>query len=568
MQAAPILIMGIFQQIFDDNLVSVILFVIFLIVQLCFFIPTMLSMKKMSKIFSKKDYDIEETDGIVNIKYSKGNGVFDNICRNINLYIRENSDSIDLGEMKDVANRLADIEYEKATAKISYPMYIGLMGTYGGVGWGLLELVFSMGEHSDKMFDTNAIYAFIGGVVVAMLTSLVGLLMTTWANNSSVKQAASLEHDKDEFFSFLQTKIIPQLPSTLAQTLREEFQKSIGALSTTIGALSATVLSLNTDLKSTFEGITREFGENLSRNLSSIQTTVNTLTESARSYATTMQKQDEILGKLNSPAFITALTRITETVDRCESTASILQQADDSATQLINKQREIIEEQETFASQQASSMEHVVELHRQLSEITIDSQNQLNALTSQPNEMFNYIRQTLEQFQRIAQFVETYANQDMTSTNQRVEYIDAQLQNLRTAQNAINGFCQAAQSDLEEHLRQNREQLETAARDFVQSWNTMFTHMAATGQNPLVHLEQISVLIQRVDDIRSSLSESKIDPKLYDELGQIRHTLESIKSSSKSRGSERFVDVPKEPHRKEDLTPKTPWWRIFRKKNN
>ena len=142
MQAAPILIMGIFQQIFDDNLVPVILFVIFLIVQLCFFIPTMLSMKKMSQIFSKKDYDIEETDGIVNIKYSKGNDVFDNICRNINLYIRENSDSIDLGEMKDVANRLADIEYEKATAKISYPMYIGLMGTYGGVGWGLLELVF------------------------------------------------------------------------------------------------------------------------------------------------------------------------------------------------------------------------------------------------------------------------------------------------------------------------------------------------------------------------------------------------------------------------------------------
>ena len=568
MKAAPILIMNTFQQIFDDNLVSVIIFVIFLFLQLCFFMPTILSLRRMSKIFSKKDYEPEEANGIVNIKFSQQNTVFGNICRKINLYIKENSDSIDLVEMKDIANRLADIEYEKATAKISYPMYIGLMGTYGGVGWGLFELVYSMSNDAGKMFDTDAIYAFIGGVVVAMGTSLVGLFLTTLANNYSVKKEANLERDKDDFFGFLQTKIIPQLPSTLAQTLREELQKSIGILSTTIGALNTTVLSLNTDLKATFEGITREFGENLSRNLLSIQTTVNTLTESARSYATTMQKQDEILEKLNNPAFTTALTRITETIDRCETTASVLQLADNSATQLINKQREIIEKQEVFASQQASSMEHVVELHRQLSEITIDSQDQLNALTAQPNEMFGYIRQTLEQFQRIAQFVETYANQDMTSTNQRVEYIDAQLQNMKTAQNAINGFCQAAQSDLEEHLRQNREQLETAARDFVQSWNTMFTHMAATGQNPLVHLEQISVLIQRVDDIRSSLSESKIDPKLYDELGQIRHTLESIKSSSKSRGSERFVDVPKEPHRKEDLTPKTPWWRIFRKKNN
>ncbi len=557
-------------QIFEDNTVSIILFLIFLIVQLCFFVPTILSMKKMSNIFSNKDYEIEEIDGIVNIKYSKGNIVFDNICRNINLYIRENSDSIDLGEMKDIANRLAEIEYEKATSKVSYPMYIGLMGTYGGVGWGLLELVLSMGENSDKMFDTNAIYAFIGGVVVAMLTSLVGLFMTTWANNCSVKRAASLEHDKDEFFSFLQTKIIPQLPSTLAQTLREEFQKSIGALGTTIGALNATVTSLNTDLKSTFEGITREFGENLSRNLSSIQTTVNTLTESARSYATTMQKQDEILGKLNSPEFITALTRITETVDRCESTASVLQQADDSAAQLINKQREIIEEQETFASQQASSMEHVVELHRQLSEITIDSQNQLNALTAQPNEMFGYIRQTLEQFQRIAQFVETYANQDMTSTNQRVEYIDAQLQNMRTAQNAINSFCQAAQSDLEEHLRESKAQLEIAAKDFVQSWNMMFAHMAATGQNPLAHLEKISVLIERVEDIKSSLSESRKDSKLHNERMQIRNTHDLNKPSNRSRGPKELLDEPIKGSggEGEPLTKIPLWRRMFRKKKN
>jgi ABC-type transporter Mla subunit MlaD len=248
----------------------------------------------------------------------------------------------------------------------------------------------------------------------------------------------------------------------------------------------------------------------------------------------------------------------------------VLQQADDSATQLINKQREIIEEQEAFASQQASSMEHVVELHRQLSEITIDSQNQLNALTSQPNEMFNYIRQTLEQFQRIAQFVETYANQDMISTNQRVEYIDAQLQNMKTAQDAINGFCQVAQSDLEKYLQKNREQLETAARNFVQSWNTMFTHMAATGQNPLVYLEQISVLIERVNDIKGSLSESMIDPQLYDELGKIRNALESIKSSNKLTGKKRPTGDPKLPGGTGgDPTVETPWWRrMFRKKKN
>ena len=252
-----------------------------------------------------------------------------------------------------------------------------------------------MSENEDKMFDTEAIYVFIGGVVVAMLTSLVGLLLTTWANNVSVKRSACLEHDKDEFFSFLQTKIIPQLPSTLAQTLREELQKSIGALGKTIGNLNETVASLNGDLKSTFEGITKEFGDNLSSNLSSMQTTVDALTESAKSYAATMQKQDEILDKLNSPAFVSALTMINDTVDRCEGVASVLQRADQMAISLIDKQESILETQDDLLEKQASAMEHVVEMHKQLGEITIESQQQLNELTSQPNKMFDYIKQTL-----------------------------------------------------------------------------------------------------------------------------------------------------------------------------
>ena len=525
--------------VITDNALAITLFAIFLVVQLCFFVPTIISLKSMSKIFSTKDYDVEETDGIVNIRHAQTNTVFGSICRNINRYIKENSDSIDLGEMKDIANRLTDIEYEKAIARISYPMYIGLMGTYSGVGCGLWRLVLSMSENEDKMFDTEAIYVFIGGVVVAMLTSLVGLLLTTWANNVSVKRSACLEHDKDEFFSFLQTKIIPQLPSTLAQTLREELQKSIGALGKTIGNLNETVASLNGDLKSTFEGITKEFGDNLSSNLSSMQTTVDALTESAKSYAATMQKQDEILDKLNSPAFVSALTMINDTVDRCEGVASVLQRADQMAISLIDKQESILETQDDLLEKQASAMEHVVEMHKQLGEITIESQQQLNELTSQPNKMFDYIKQTLDQFQKISQFVETYANEDMVARNQRVEFIDAQLESMRNAQRAINDFVTVAQNNLQEHLEENKTQLETAAKDFVQSWNTMFAHMAATGQNPLVHLEQISTLIKHVEDIQKSLSESVIDQKLYNELDSIHNTLKSIKPRCvRNQGSE------------------------------
>ena len=560
------------RQFFVANDWSIVLFLAFLAVQLGFFVSTRFNIRKMSNIFSGHSYSAVNTDDAVTISTSSKNPIFNAICGNINQYIKENSDSIDLGEMKDIANRLADIEYEKAVAKISYPMYIGLMGTYGGVGLGLFKLVLSMNPtEKDSMFDSTAIYFFIGGVVVAMLTSLVGLLLTTINNNISVSTEAKLESEKDRFFGFLQTQILPQLPSTLAQTLRNEFQRSIGALGTTIEELRTTVGSLNTDLKSTFEGITREFGDNLSSNLSSMQSTISTLTESAKSYATTMQKQDEILDKLSSPAFVAALTKISKTVDRCEATAATIREIDETTAEIVVKQNDIIATEDEFAKKQESAMSNVVELHRQLSEITIDSQRQLNELTSQPNEMFNYIRETVERFDVIANFVQSFATQDMSNTQLQIQYINAQIQSMNTARNAINDFVSAAQRDLETYLSQNREQLQQTAQDFVNSWNDMFNHMAVTtGVNPLVHLEHISELVTKLEEIKEIVSSAKIDDSLYEKLENIRRAIETLKQT---REYVRTVDhrgqTPIQSDPAEETEKKTTrrWWPFGRRKS-
>ena len=525
--------------------ISILIFLVFFSLQLIFLILTKRALKKMSAIFSEKNYGADVVDGVLSITHSlfqKGS-TFDAICNNINHYIRENSDNIDLGEMKDITNRLTDIEYEKATAKISYPMYIGLMGTYIGVGFGLLWLVASHITNSgsgvdavDTMFDVGDICVFIGGVAVAMLTSFVGLLFTTLNNRDSVKYAAKLDSDKDDFFAFLQTKIMPQLPSTLAQTLREQLQTSIGSLGSTISSLNTTVNSLNSGLRETFQDVTHNFGTQLRENLAGIHETVNTLTESARSYAELMQVQDSILQRLNSPEFVVALTRINRTVGRCEDTASVLQQADETATALVNKQRDIIETQANFERQQEESMTRVLDLHNELSRVTLQSQEAMNALTNQPNQMFDYIRNTMEQFHRIERFVEEYANINLTDTNQRVAFIDTQLQSLRGAQESVHNFCAAAETDLKEYLKTNRENLQTEAQNFVQSWNDMFAHMAVNGaQNPLAHLAQLSTLSEKVDNIADE------NGNLYRKLEEIRRAVEV----AQNRANANFENKPK-----------------------
>ena len=562
-------------QIIGENSISIVFFLIFLIVQLCFFIPTLRYLWKLSSIFPKNEYEkAEDEDGIVHIISSSDNdGVFKSICHKINRYIKENSDSIDLAEMKDIANRLTDIECEKATAKISYPMYIGLMGTYFGVGWGLLELIMSMGKNEEKMFDTNAIYVFIGGVVVAMLTSLFGLLFTTVGNNTAVKKETALEHDKDDFFTFLQTQIIPQLPSTLAQTLKEELQKSIGALGETIGALDSTVHSLNSDLKNTFEDIIHKFGENLSHNLTGLQTTVTTLTENAGIYVKTMQKQDDILDKLNSPSFVKALDKINKTVDNCQTAAETISQAEQTAIRFNDLQKEstelqsaILETQRSLIDSHSTAAENIVRIHTQLSDITINSQERLNQLMSEPNRLFEYIKDTLDQFKKIESFVEMVISQEIDSTADRINYINAQLQQLEDAGRTIHTYINTTKSQLEQYLDSQKHQMQESAEGFVESWNRMFSHMVANGaDNPLAYLKLISDLNKKVEDIKGMIPAQKDDSKLYDELNKIHSALQAIskhpnRSTNNTANTTNTVRVVTP-----DETQKGFWAKLFRR---
>lgn len=530
-----------------EYLIAIILFIAFLSIQLFFAIPTGRAIKKLYNVFPSDFQRMADSEeGKIQISQSYGHGLYNTICRNINSYIEKNSDSIDLDEMKDIAGRITDKEFEEASARIAFPMYIGLMGTYIGIIFGLAVLVWN--QHGDNAFETGAIYTFIGGVIIAMITSLAGLICTTLNNHLAAEASSQLESGKDRFFSFLQTEILPLLPSTIAQTLKEELQKSIGALGGTIGTLDTTVKSLNTELKETFTGITREFGDNLSRNLSGIQATVSSLTQTADSYAASMRQQDELLTKLNSASFATILGKISSTVDKCDGISDTINRMETTAEEIVSKQEKSIQSQTALINAQQAMIDNqnavnenilrleeglndaTKNLHQQLNLITLDSQAKLNQLLQEPGTMFEYIKTTLEQFQRIEQFVESVTTDQFSNNASRIEYINAQLRTLQNSDTTIRNYMNAVQDDLDNYLKGQKETITKNAERFVDSWNRLFNEMMATGaENPLVHLQQLAGINEKLDTIKAVVNTARIDSRLFEELTKIQNILQSPK---------------------------------------
>lgn len=537
-----------FLQILSDNIISIYIFIAFVIIQYIFFFKCQKKISNIKKIFPKSSYSVTKNEeGIIQINIVNGYNIYNEIITKINNYISENSDCVDLNEMKDIVNRITDKEFNSAVANRAFPMYLGLMGTYSGIAFGLGSLVWAMVENTDKMFGSEAVYTFIGGVVVAMLTSFFGLIFTTINNNVASLASKHLDSEKDIFFSLLQTEVLPLVPSTLAQTLKEEFQSSISSLGDTIGNLNTTISSLNTELKSTFENITLEFGIKLSNSLKGIQDTVKVLTESSSVYVESMRKQDEILNKLNSNTFATVLNKISTTIDKCENVNYKIEDIKDNANIIYEKQSDINKQQDILLNSQIALLKaqetavenlkgikdefgkDVVELHKQLNNISISSQERLNTLLQEPSAMFNYIKETLSQFEVISKFVENVAENEFTTQSGRIEYINNQLKALEKAGETVKNYLAQTKQDLEIYLDSEKSNIKNSAKDFVMSWNKMFSEMSANDvENPLAYLSKLSNLEEKLDSIQLAFKEREKEDEIIEQLNKIQELLSLI----------------------------------------
>ncbi|MFT4032572.1 MAG: hypothetical protein QM669_09135 [Siphonobacter sp.] len=153
------------------------------------------------------------------------------VLQSINTYLIRNRTSLaDFNLLRDITERNLDAEEEGINLTLPIPLYLGLMGTMAGIVIGLFAMP-SVG--SDRFLQGDGINNLIGGVKLAMLASLAGLLLTVLNSWLFRNAKGQLESRKQEFFSFLQTELLPVLSEGVNSGIFTTLNRSIQDFSQT-----------------------------------------------------------------------------------------------------------------------------------------------------------------------------------------------------------------------------------------------------------------------------------------------------------------------------------------------
>lgn len=155
------------------------------------------------------------------------NEIWQRIVSSINRYLEKNKGSIsDFNLIKDIADRNCDAEEEAIQTNIPIPLYYGLMGTMAGIIVGVGYLWLSGGLRSllgvgaaTTQQATNGIVALLGGVALAMICSIIGIILTTIGATRHKDTKRTVEEEKHTFLSWIQAELLPKLSNDFADVL-------------------------------------------------------------------------------------------------------------------------------------------------------------------------------------------------------------------------------------------------------------------------------------------------------------------------------------------------------------
>ena len=198
-----------------------------------------------------QDAVLEEDERInIDLINCKGgaNSVTGKIVYSLNTYLIKNRGAAsDFHLIKDVVERNAGSVEDDINQSVSQPLYMGLLGTFFGIVWGLVGILFAdFFNNSSSTTDAeggldHAIQSLLIGVMIAMIASFFGLAFTIWNSRFFREAKRSLEDKKNDFYTFIQTELLPLLNQNINSTLyslqnnlhrfNEEFKGNISRLS-------------------------------------------------------------------------------------------------------------------------------------------------------------------------------------------------------------------------------------------------------------------------------------------------------------------------------------------------
>lgn len=343
--------------------------VIFGIIQVSFFIETRLKLNHFKGYFSDSHkWTVEKNDDYYSIVVGNSSKGMDQLIEEINEYLRKNEGTADFGIIKDKVQSRLDSLYEDATSKISFPTYLGLMGTFFGVWIGLSS--FKDGVEINGV--TNTIVAdLIGGVIVSMITSLVGLFLMMIGNASASIALKRVEEDKNKFFDFIQVNLMPMLGTSMVSALNKLHQ--------TVNTFEPAFRGIIGEFKDAFGECTESLRGAFGEKVQLLSRAVETMGENMSLVNENVKQQDQLLRLMGQKETLKTLQNFTAAADKFDAVTTSICKLSEVKDEIATSSTQLVEAQSNFVEQMLVP-ERVFEKINSILNRVVSFEDSLNAL--------------------------------------------------------------------------------------------------------------------------------------------------------------------------------------------
>lgn len=456
----------------------------------------------------------------------------------INEYLRRNEGTTDFNIIKDKTERRLDTMLEEAMSKISFPTYIGLMGTFFGVFIGLHS--FKIGVNTAGISD-KIVSELIGGVIISMITSLIGLLLMMIGNWIASDYQKKVEADKNAFYDFLQVKLMPVMGTSMVSALSK--------LHKTINLFEPTFRNIIGEFKDAFGECTETLKGTFGENVKQLTAAVDMMRKNMTTINDNVKKQDELLKAMRQRKTLETLEKFNEAADKFGSVSDSIAKLSDIKDNIAKSSNDLVVAQSAFIEHMTIPERVFEKVNNILNRVTTfeESINALGQDISQTqligNSQMNLIQEQITAIQKKTNLAVSYqelAEEELTKlfnvqkeviNSLNVKYraeIDSHGENFASSMNEfkksfekiIHECVQAIEEKRVEYIDEIRKSIDLEANN---------KHLA--------HLDKIDEILSGVAGIQSSIKDqSNVSQKLDEIKAQISNITIPAPPEAKARG--------------------------------
>ena len=505
--------------IFLDNH-PIISILVFSILQILAFGYTVLKLGKYKSFFPKDGSWESFHNGVAfQIKTPNASSEAKQLVEEVNEYLRRNEGTTDFNIIKDKTERSLDTLYEDAMSKVSYPTYLGLMGTFFGVFIGLKS--FNIGVATSGVSD-EIVSELIGGVIVSMVTSLIGLALMMIGNWIASDYQKKVEADKNKFYDFLQVQLMPVMGTSMVAALHK--------LHGTINTFEPAFRSIIDEFKSAFGECTETLKGTFGENVKQLTDAVEVMGRNMTTINENVKKQDELLKTMKQRQTLETLEKFNEAADKFDSVSTSIAKLTDIKDEIAKSSQDLVKAQNDFVGQMTIPERVFEKVNTILNRVTTfeESINALGTNIAQTqmlgNTQMNLIQEQITAIQKKTNLAVSYQ-----------ELADEDLKNLfETQKAAINALNAKYKAAIEQHGDDFADAMETFKKDFERIVNECKQAVEdkrseyiaeikksidlEANNKHLAHLDKLDEILSGLTTIKASVKDQATVPHKLDEV--------------------------------------------------